>query len=288
MNNIKDNHPYFSLIIPCLNEQKVLPLLLSDINKQIFSDFEIIVVDGKSEDKIKAIALKNPKTTLIISDKRNVSHQRNLGAKNANGKYLVFFDADTRINDYFLSGLAYRVQMCKPDMFSCWAKIEETQSDNQILANLINMSLEIYKFVDSPSAIGAMMGFRKSVFDSLKGFTCEITFGEDSELVKRGFKKGYQYIIFKDPRYYYSLRRFKTEGTLKMLQKYAKLNSSVLLKGYPTNDLNDEYPMRGGLNYLGKNHKSRFIDQIERSIAKLKNVTELKKWMQYWQRLINE
>ena len=125
MNNIKDNHPYFSLIIPCLNEQKVLPLLLSDINKQIFSDFEIIVVDGKSEDKTKEIALKNPKTTLIISDKRNVSHQRNLGAKNANGKYLVFFDADTRINDYFLSGLAYRVQMCKPDMFSCWQKLKK-------------------------------------------------------------------------------------------------------------------------------------------------------------------
>ena len=43
--------PFFSIIIPALNEEKYLPLLLSDLAKQTMRDFEVVVVDGKSEVK---------------------------------------------------------------------------------------------------------------------------------------------------------------------------------------------------------------------------------------------
>ena len=49
--SVKKTEPFFSIIIPTLNEEKYLPLLLSDLEHQLFTDFEVIVVDGKSADK---------------------------------------------------------------------------------------------------------------------------------------------------------------------------------------------------------------------------------------------
>ena len=47
-----------SIIIPTLNEEKYLPLLLESIKKQNFSDYEIILADAGSTDKTLEIAKK--------------------------------------------------------------------------------------------------------------------------------------------------------------------------------------------------------------------------------------
>jgi glycosyltransferase involved in cell wall biosynthesis len=43
--------PFISIIIPTLNEEKYLPKLLTDFKKQKNKNFEIVIVDGHSEDK---------------------------------------------------------------------------------------------------------------------------------------------------------------------------------------------------------------------------------------------
>ena len=48
--------PFFSIIIPSLNEEKYLPLLLEDLSQQTFKSFEVIIIDGKSEDKTIELA----------------------------------------------------------------------------------------------------------------------------------------------------------------------------------------------------------------------------------------
>lgn len=45
-----------SIIIPTLNEEKYLLILLSEIRKQNFIDYEIIVADAVSEDRTIEIA----------------------------------------------------------------------------------------------------------------------------------------------------------------------------------------------------------------------------------------
>ncbi len=49
---------FYSIIIPTLNEEKYLPLLLSDLNKQKEKNFEVIIVDGSSIDNTKKEAEK--------------------------------------------------------------------------------------------------------------------------------------------------------------------------------------------------------------------------------------
>src|SRR3989344_9634907 len=104
--------PFFSVIIPTLNEELFLPNLLHDLKKQKVKNFEIIVVDAKSKDKTCKI-VKSFKQSLnlklYLSNKKNVSFQKNLGAKKAIGKYLLFIDADSRVKNKFIKLLKQNI-----------------------------------------------------------------------------------------------------------------------------------------------------------------------------------
>ena len=50
--------PKISIVIPSLNEEKFLPILLESITKQTFKDFEVIIADAGSKDNTVEIAKK--------------------------------------------------------------------------------------------------------------------------------------------------------------------------------------------------------------------------------------
>ena len=97
--------PFFSVIIPTLNEENYISHLLKDLENQTFKDFEVIVADGNSLDLTKEKTIffkKRLPLTFTSCQKRGVSFQRNSGASKANGKWLLFMDADNRIHQKFL------------------------------------------------------------------------------------------------------------------------------------------------------------------------------------------
>ncbi len=239
--------PFFSVIIPCLNEEKSLPLLLKDLANQTLQDFEVIVVDGQSKDKTvaKAKELQKdlPSLTILSSRIRNVSVQRNMGGEAAKGTYLLFNDADNRLPKHFLEGVKYRLGVNPTDMFTTWCLPDSKKNSDKAIANYLNLLTETGLLIGNPGALGAMIGCLRRHFGKIGGFNPEVGFAEDTDFIRRGYKKGYTFTIIHDPRYVYSLRRFRKVGTLKLLQKYAVLN----LK-YITNqkvDQKKEYPMGG-------------------------------------------
>jgi len=44
------NNPFFSIIIPCLNSSSTIKRALDSVLNQSFKDFEILIMDGLSED----------------------------------------------------------------------------------------------------------------------------------------------------------------------------------------------------------------------------------------------
>ncbi len=90
-----------SIVIPTLNEEKYLTHLINSIREQDYSDYEIIVSDGNSDDNTVKIA-KDNNCEVVISKKRHPSHQRNQGANIAKGENILFLDADTKLPDMFL------------------------------------------------------------------------------------------------------------------------------------------------------------------------------------------
>jgi len=87
-----DKNPKLSIIVPTLNEEKNIDLLLNSTKNQSVS-FETLVVDGGSKDKTHQEAhVHNAKIIVLPGYGEFIS--RNIGAKNARGEFLLFTCAD--------------------------------------------------------------------------------------------------------------------------------------------------------------------------------------------------
>ena len=95
----------FSIIIPAYNEEKYLPNTLrcaENAVNNVKQTGEIIVVDNNSTDNTAEIV--NEFGAKLVFEKHNqISKARNSGAKAAEGKFLIFLDADTIISPELLS-----------------------------------------------------------------------------------------------------------------------------------------------------------------------------------------
>ena len=85
-----------SIIIPTLNEKKVLPQLFSNLDQLNPQPYEILFVDGPSKDDTELLIRKNV-YKLIKSIGKGRALQMNEGAYRSQGDLLVFLHADTLV-----------------------------------------------------------------------------------------------------------------------------------------------------------------------------------------------
>lgn len=90
----------YSVIIPAYNEEVYLPNTLQHL-KEAMADIslkgEIIVVDNNSCDETARIA-RNNGAVVVFEQVNQISRARNCGARRAQGKFLIFLDADTTVS----------------------------------------------------------------------------------------------------------------------------------------------------------------------------------------------
>jgi len=100
-----------SLIVPCLNEERILPLFLKSLTRQTYRDFEVIFMDGGSRDKTREIinAYRDRLSIkLRIDETRNIGYIRNLGAEHASGQVLIHTSADVIYPEWLLEVIALK------------------------------------------------------------------------------------------------------------------------------------------------------------------------------------
>ncbi|MDB2330850.1 glycosyltransferase family 2 protein [Alteromonas sp.] len=90
-----------SFIIPHKGRENMLIATLESIKQQTLpnDEYEVIVVSQNTEvsEQLAAFSTALSLTIMYNSDDNTISHSRNLGAKNANGDYLAFLDADVSL-----------------------------------------------------------------------------------------------------------------------------------------------------------------------------------------------
>lgn len=109
-----------SFVIPAKNEAKLIGNCLYSIRRacescDVLADFEyeIIVVDNESTDNTPYIVrAHNFQGNISVhnSDAKSIAGVRNAGAKEAVGDYLIFVDADSRINPELLRETLYALK----------------------------------------------------------------------------------------------------------------------------------------------------------------------------------
>src|SRR3989339_630701 len=265
--------PFFSIIIPALNEVKYLPHLLEDLTSQTFRDFEVLVVDGHSRDqtvaKAKLFARRLPHLTILQSPQPHVCVQRNLGAKKAHSEILVFLDADNSLPSYFLQGLKYRWESSHVDILACWFKPDIMKPSNETIATAVNLFLELQHTLKPTYLLESMFAITKSCFQTIGGFDESVNYAEGKSLIQSAISHGYTSKVVRDPVYTYSFRRLRKFGVLSMANRIAKMELSALLnQDLSKTKFTDLYPMQGG----------SFFDQSARARSRfLTNITKLLK-----------
>jgi len=240
-----------TIVIPTLNEELYLPLLLSDLEKQSNNDFAIIIVDAVSQDttikKCKDFS-KTLNISIIEVEKQNVSFQKNTGAQKATSSHIIFLDADMRVKKTFIS----RVQKALNKdhtlhLLPHVVPIEKTNVDMTIF-QLSNHLIELSQFIGRPLPSSGCMIFERNYFNFIGGFDEKIIdkagIGEDHEIMLKSRKAGVIARCDRSIEVQFSMRRLQKEGRMAFVRKYITSGLEIARKGRLDKPL-FEYKMGG-------------------------------------------
>nr|WP_245748210.1 TIGR04283 family arsenosugar biosynthesis glycosyltransferase [Halopseudomonas yangmingensis] len=165
-----------SIVMPVRNEaagivQALLPL------QELRGALELIVVDGQSQDATRLLA--QPLADQLLESSPGRARQMNTGAAAAQGDWLLFLHADTRLPDGFIS-LLQEAQDSGADWGRFDVQLEPSSALLRLVARMINLRSRLTGVCTGDQALF----LRRRLFEQLGGYA-EIPLMEDVELSKR-------------------------------------------------------------------------------------------------------
>ncbi len=186
---------YLSVIIPCRNEEKDLPSLLSDISRQTLNSslFELIIVDDNSTDSTFQTASRFTgisRVKVISNTGKGKKSAIRTGVEASAGELIITIDADCRISNTFLETISSFFSESGPAMIICPVMPERGKGFFERFQELEFLSLQ---GVTAGSAMlgdpvmcnGAGLAFTKKAFlDHSGGLHYELASGDDIFLLQ--------------------------------------------------------------------------------------------------------
>ena len=210
--------PTISVIIPALNEEKLIASTLRNA-REVVPEAEFIVVDGGSRDNTMKIAREY---ATVYGSHGNVGSARNTGAKVASGDIIVFLDADTTITRQFVDR-AIRV-FRDPGVVGAGGLImpEDTNLIEETAFYFFNLLIMLSFAIRKPNLAGTCVAYKREPFLEVGGFDVDMAASEDFDLCKRISKKG-RVVFLKDVVVRTSRRRLKKFGLLGLTADWLKV-----------------------------------------------------------------
>ncbi len=177
--------PYISVLIPVRNEEENIEQCVKSVLEQSYDNYELIVLNDNSTDKTDEILsrISNPK----FQYKKGKEKPENWIGKNyachqlfqsAKSEYLLFIDADTKLEKNALSGIISFTEKYNPDLVSLmpkeeagtfWEKITIPMLHFTVLTLLPMPLVEHTKKESLTMSNGQFMFFKKSFYEFIGG-----------------------------------------------------------------------------------------------------------------------
>ncbi|MBW4441367.1 MAG: glycosyltransferase [Plectolyngbya sp. WJT66-NPBG17] len=143
---------FLSVVIPTYNRKPILEKCLRALERQQFSDYEVVVVDdGSTDGTVEWLSSTEefPHVRLFCQDHGGAAGARNHGVEQANGDTIVFIDSDLVVTDVFLRSHVEALMQAQKefgdDRFFTYGRVINT-------ANFDHPTSEPYKITDFSAA----------------------------------------------------------------------------------------------------------------------------------------
>ncbi len=208
-----------SVVIPTLNEERLLERMLSQFTPEVIQRFgcELVVSDGGSSDRTLEIAHRH--AHVVVENeagvKQLISICRNRGAAHASGDILVFLNADTMVRSLpeFLERIREEVSPPAVAAVTCSVMVypEQERSIDRTYHGFYNWFFFTMNRVGMGMGRGECHVMRREVFERVGGYAERIAAGEDYDLFRRLMNVGTVKFL-RDLVVYESPRRYRRYG----------------------------------------------------------------------------
>jgi len=234
---MRRNRPLVSVIIPTKNEGNYIKDILLSLRRQSYKNIEIVVIDSSDDDTVPIV---KKFTNKIIKKNVNIPQAKNLGAKHAKGKFLVFLDADTILLPSWISkSLKYLING-EYDVVIGNVSTREKDYRAYLVGGIYRSFLELTGLINNFSMGGIPFMITKKLFEYSSGFREDFASCEDIEFLKR-LKKHGKVKVDKKILSLISMRRFEKNGYLKEIWDESKSGIYFLARNKPL--YIDNYPI---------------------------------------------
>lgn len=236
MHNIK-----YTIIVPVKKLNNYIYEQINVFEKFKRRDFEVLIIENNLSNKKFEC---NFFLKIIESGKVSPAFKRDLGARNARGDYLVFFDDDSYPSSTYFDCLDNLVHnnlniiggpAITPLNVSIKERISGAVYSNEIFDNIVMRYIKLNvkeNLIDDWPSVNLVV--KKDIYNEVGGFNTNLWPGEDAEFCNKiVYKYGYQINYSKDL-YCYHHRRKTLIGHFKQICSYG-LHRGFLAKKNKTN-----------------------------------------------------
>lgn len=188
-----------SIVIPVRNEQETIRVLLEDILRQSYEDFEVIVVNDHSEDKtaelVTPFVLTDPRFYILQNSGQGKKSALTCGIQASKGEIIITTDGDCRVPQNWVRGMLFEFQNSNTQFVFGGVRLLH----DSFFSNL--QALEFVSLIGSAAASasnglpvmcnGANLAFRKDAFLAVDGYSgnFHIPSGDDEFLMRKILNK---------------------------------------------------------------------------------------------------
>lgn len=216
--------PEVSVVIPAYNATDFIREQLDALLSGTFLPGEIVVSDNGSTDTTSSLVQSYTDSVVPVrvvdsSSRQGVSYARNKGAEEANGKKLLICDADDVVDSRWVEQMSLHLDSCDLVGSGYQHLVRQTNGD-YTLGHLFVNQPEVFN--GRRYLLGATIGFRRDVFESLHGFDMSYRGGHDEvDFCLRASAHGYTQGWIPEPLILYR-QRPSHKGLAKQSRNYGR------------------------------------------------------------------
>lgn len=169
-----------SVVVPTRNSEQTLPALLSSLAASSIQPLETILVDSESVDNTAAIGRSYG--SQVVSIRCDRATARNIGARCARGRFLIFLDADMEVSNDTVRECLTRMR--KADAVVIREKVVAEDGYWAQVRGFEKMAFHRSKYYEAARCI------RTGFFKELGGYDSDLVGLEDMDLQARLLERG--------------------------------------------------------------------------------------------------